>query len=99
VLSAPAHLSPERLAERREIARVVVEAVAALPFKHRIVIILYYLHDMDTSEISELLDLPDGTVKSRLYYGRAKLRASLETAPRGAAQGGVRYASAQSPLA
>ena len=57
---------------------MVGEAIAALPIKQRIVVILYYLHDMDLDEIAITLNLPPGTVKSRLYYGRARLRSRLE---------------------
>ncbi len=71
--------SPERLAEDRDLERLVGEAIERLPFKQRIVVILFYLHDMDLLEISEILSLPPGTVKSRLYYGRARLREQLES--------------------
>ena len=98
-LATPSSLSPEHLAEQSEQSKVVMDAVQTLPFKHRIVVILYYLHDMDLQEISELLNLPDGTVKSRLYYGRSKLRAVLESDTRLASRGALRYASAQPPVA
>jgi RNA polymerase sigma-70 factor (ECF subfamily) len=98
-LATAGSLSPERQAERGEQSRVVDDAVAGLEFRHRIVIILYYLHDMDLSEIAELLNVPEGTVKSRLYYGRIKLRAVLENDVRLARRGGMRYATAQPPVA
>lgn len=69
--------SPERQAEQRELERVVADAIALLPFKQRVVVVFYYLHDMDLGEISTTLSLPVGTIKSRLYYGRARLRAEL----------------------
>ncbi len=72
-------LSPERQVEQRALAQVVDEAVADLPFKQRVVVILFYLQDMDLVEIADTLNLPPGTVKSRLYYGRARLRARLES--------------------
>ncbi len=70
-------LSPERQVEQRAVEQVVGEAVADLPFKQRVVVILFYLQDMDLVEIAATLNLPAGTVKSRLYYGRARLRARL----------------------
>ncbi len=69
--------SPEHQAEQRELQRVVADAIARLPFKQRAVVVLYYLHDMDLGEISATLSLPTGTIKSRLFYGRARLRAEL----------------------
>jgi RNA polymerase sigma-70 factor, ECF subfamily len=95
--SAP---SPERLVEQHELERVVADAVARLPFKQRVVVVLYYLHDMDLTEISTTLGLPPGTVKSRLFYGRARLRTELESdrrvpvPVRPAVDAGVEYASA-----
>jgi RNA polymerase sigma-70 factor (ECF subfamily) len=92
-------LSPERVAERHEQDGIVAEAVAALPFKQRIVVILFYLHDMELNEIAEVLNLPEGTVKSRLYYARANLRARLESDARLARPAVLAYASTQPPVA
>jgi RNA polymerase sigma-70 factor (ECF subfamily) len=86
-------LSPELRAEQRELQGVVADAIAELPFKQRIVIILFYLHDMDLSEISSIVNVPPGTVKSRLYYGRARLRELLQADERLPAQGVLRYVS------
>lgn len=76
-LVAASGLSPERRAEQRELERHMAEAIDALPLKQRIVVVLYYLHDMDLGEIAEVTGLPTGTVKSRLFYARRRLRASL----------------------
>lgn len=77
-LMPQAGASPERRAELAELERDVSQAVEMLPFKQRIVVVLFYLHDMDLSEIAETVGVPVGTVKSRLYYGRANLRSALE---------------------
>jgi RNA polymerase sigma-70 factor (ECF subfamily) len=69
--------SPERRFERREMAGVVDEAIAALPDNHRAVVVLFYVHDMDVAEIALTLGVPEGTVKSRLFYARARLREAL----------------------
>jgi RNA polymerase sigma-70 factor, ECF subfamily len=55
----------------------VKQALAALPLQQRIVVVLYYLNDLSLQEISEVLDIPVGTVKSRLHYGREKMRTNL----------------------
>lgn len=70
-------LSPERQTERHELAQVVDEAIDRLPFKQRVVVVLFYVHDMDLDEIAETLKIPPGTVKSRLYYARERLREQL----------------------
>lgn len=76
-LAAPS-ASLDRQAERGELERVVADALDRLPFKQRIVVILFYLHDLDVDEIATTLNLPPGTVKSRLFYGRARMRRVLE---------------------
>ncbi len=55
----------------------VQQAVANLPISQRVVVVLYYLNDLSLQEIAEALDVPVGTVKSRLHYGRQMLKKSL----------------------
>jgi RNA polymerase sigma-70 factor (ECF subfamily) len=98
-LAVPSALLPDRVAERHEQEAVVAEAVATLPFKQRIVVILFYLHDMDLHEIAEVLNVPEGTVKSRLYYARTSLRAHLVTDARLSRAGVMTYATTEPPVA
>jgi RNA polymerase sigma-70 factor (ECF subfamily) len=55
----------------------VASAVARLAPDHRIVIALRYWRDMTLEQVAETLDLPLGTVKSRLHYALRALRAEL----------------------
>ena len=57
--------------------RIITEAVERLPFDQRLVVVLFYTQDLDIAEIAASLGIPPGTVKSRLYYGRARLRSAL----------------------
>lgn len=59
----------------------VQQAVASLPLPQRVVVVLYYVNDLSLKEISETLDIPVGTVKSRLYYGRSVLKKKLGLRP------------------
>jgi RNA polymerase sigma-70 factor (ECF subfamily) len=52
----------------------VREALLSLPSKERQVILLAFYHDMAYREISELLGIPLGTVKSRIHCGVTRLR-------------------------
>lgn len=51
------------------------ELLWKLDEKYRIVLILYYLEGFKTSEISEILEIPESTVRTRLKRGREKLAA------------------------
>jgi RNA polymerase sigma-70 factor (ECF subfamily) len=70
--------SPHEYAEMQDDWDRVQHAVSDLPFPQRVVVVLYYLNDLSLQDISEILDVPVGTVKSRLHYGRQALRKSLE---------------------
>lgn len=54
------------------------EALAKLPAEHRGAVALFYLEDMSVAEVAVALDIPAGTVKTRLMNARKKLRAALE---------------------
>jgi RNA polymerase sigma-70 factor (ECF subfamily) len=75
---APAHLSPAHEAEARERTGIVRRAVNALPPELRQVVIMKEFEDLTFQEISEILDLPLSTVKSRLYTALKQLRMRLE---------------------
>jgi RNA polymerase sigma-70 factor (ECF subfamily) len=69
--------APDRRAEEKETTRLVREVIAELPPLHRAVIVLFYMENLSLEEISHVLDLPVGTVKSRLHYARERLREML----------------------
>jgi RNA polymerase sigma-70 factor (ECF subfamily) len=59
-------------------ARLSVDAaLAALPEEFRVAVVLRDLADLDYAEIADVLDLPPGTVRSRIARGRAILRRAL----------------------
>lgn len=62
----------------REERQAVISAVRRLPDKQRIPILLFYTEEMSVTEISRTLDIPEGTVKSRLSEARKKLKKYLE---------------------
>jgi len=64
----------ERVAERS----LVADAVRGLRDDHRSVITAAYWEGLSTKEIAGRLDIPDGTVKSRLHYAMRALRSGLE---------------------
>ena len=77
-IDLPDHsLSPHDEAERSELRRQIEEGLAALPPDYRQVLILRELHQQTYDEISAILALDIGTVKSRINRGRKRLRKIL----------------------
>ena len=68
--------------QTREIVLKVREAVATLPMEQRQVISLVDLEELSYCVVAEALDIPIGTVMSRLHRARKKLSATLETSLR-----------------
>ena len=58
--------------------REIYAAVLSLPGKYRAVIHLHYFEGLSVAEMAEMLQVPEGTVKSQLSRGRALLRDMLE---------------------
>ncbi len=56
----------------------VRRAIGTLPPEQRAAIALYYLEEMSVAEVAVALDVPAGTVKTRLMHARRKLRSALE---------------------
>ncbi len=69
---------PAQLAVRAERVGVVREAIAGLDEQFREVIVLRDIQGMTYEELAETLDLPDGTVKSRLHRARRELMERLK---------------------
>lgn len=59
----------------------VLKALAQIDENYRATIALFYLEDISFKEIAEVLQIPIGTVKSRLSRGLGQLRKALEAAP------------------
>lgn len=64
--------------DARERAQRLWRAVDALPDKLRVAIVLANLHEHDIGEVARLLALPPGTVKSRLFLARQRLKELLQ---------------------
>ena len=69
--------TPHDLVERQDELDQIQEALSALSLSQRVVVVLYYLNDLSLQEIADILDVPVGTVKSRLHYGRRSLKKKL----------------------
>jgi len=69
--------SIEDLVARKDLTRLVEQAMALLPEEQRTAIVLKEYHGLTFQEITDLLDCPLSTVKTRLYQGLGVLRKQL----------------------
>jgi RNA polymerase sigma-70 factor (ECF subfamily) len=70
--------SPERESEAREERALIAEAIEELPADYRQVVLLRHYAQLSYQEMSRIIDLPEKTVKSRLFTARRLLGSILE---------------------
>jgi RNA polymerase sigma-70 factor (ECF subfamily) len=75
---ADAGPSPHEAAARNELKKMVEKALMRVSADLREAVILRDLQDLDYKEIAQVLEIPEGTVKSRISRGRAELARLLE---------------------
>ena len=76
--------NPEADLRRSELKQRVWRAIGALPAAKREILVLRDFHDQSYSDIAQVLDIPIGTVMSRLHGARRQLRTRLEEGGRDA---------------
>jgi RNA polymerase sigma-70 factor, ECF subfamily len=84
-------------ADRAAAAADVQRALLAIPEEYRVVLVLFEVEDLSVEQISSVLGIPSGTVKSRLHRGRAALGRALGGTPSGGASGAARPAEEGEP--
>jgi len=85
-------LSDEIAAARDDIGEIATRdqldrAFDALSVDHRTVVVLHHLAGLALGEIAEILDLPYGTVGSRLHHAMRAMRATIDASERAGARG------------
>ena len=70
---------PVKQATRRELSDQVQTALSGLSADHHAVVLLHEMHEMTYAECAAVLQVPVGTVKSRLSYAFRRLRISLQS--------------------
>ncbi len=71
-------LTPEAVLEETERQRQISQLIAELPPEKREVFQMFYDEDMNLHSVASTLDIPEGTVKSRLYHSRKRLAEQLK---------------------
>jgi RNA polymerase sigma factor (sigma-70 family) len=69
------------LAARRADHRVLLAAMQHVPVELQVLLELYYWEDLSMDELSQILEIPAGTVKSRLHRARGLLREATAKVP------------------
>ncbi len=64
---------PEVALQEKDRGELVRRALMRLSTEHREVIDLVYYHEKSVDEVAHILDVPPGTVKTRMFYARKKL--------------------------
>lgn len=71
--------APDNALDYEETKRLLREIIDSLPEEQSLCVLMYYVQDMSIAEIAETLGVSQNTVKSRLNYGRKKIKDGVET--------------------
>lgn len=71
--------TPEDDVARRRLAERLERMLAALPMDQRLVVVLCIVEERTSVEAAEILQIPEATVRTRLFYARKKLREMFDT--------------------
>lgn len=77
-ITAANELTPEQDYRNGELSQHIGDAILRLKMDYRLVLVLKHFHDFSYQEMSEVLQIPEKTVKSRLFTARQQLKEILE---------------------
>lgn len=86
---------PEVKLDHQETVRLAAEMIDSLPEDQKLCLLLYYRDELSIAQIAQALQISEGTVKSRLNYGRQKVKVKVENLEK---QGTKLYGLAPMPL-
>jgi RNA polymerase sigma-70 factor (ECF subfamily) len=69
--------------ERRRLARVLTCALGTLPIEQRVAVVLCGVEGRTSAEAAQIVGVPEGTIRTRLFHGKRKLREALEALAEG----------------
>jgi RNA polymerase sigma-70 factor, ECF subfamily len=72
--------TPEVALQKKDRGEVLRQCLAKLSPDHREIIDLVYYHEKSVEEVAEIVDIPENTVKTRMFYARKKLAELLKQA-------------------
>ena len=71
------YFSPDQKVDYAETKRLIQGMIDRLPQEQRMAIVLFYLEEMPVKQIARVMECSEGTVKSRLNYGRKAIKAQV----------------------
>jgi len=86
---------PDAAMDTAETRRLIMDIVDELPEDQRLCTLMYYYDELSLSDIAATLDVPEGTVKKRLYLARKKISGGVEALEK---KGTKLYGAAPIPL-
>jgi RNA polymerase sigma-70 factor (ECF subfamily) len=72
--------TPEVALQKKDKGEILRECLKSLSAEHREVIDLVYYHEKSVEEVSEIVGIPEATVKTRMFYARKRLSELLKAA-------------------
>ncbi len=73
----PSSPDPQQALERRDLGDRLMSALDALPLEQRVAVVLSEIEDRTSTEISTIVGAPEGTVRTRIFHAKKKLRELL----------------------
>jgi len=67
-------MSSDKKISGREVEKIIKSYIGHIPEQYSVILTMFYINDLSHEEISDLLKLPIGTVKNRIFRAKAKLK-------------------------
>ncbi|MDP3919084.1 MAG: sigma-70 family RNA polymerase sigma factor [Nanoarchaeota archaeon] len=71
-------ITPDKVLENKRLRKRILESLDELPYQQRQIILLREVEGLSYKEISEIMDIPEGTAMSKLFYARKRLQDLLK---------------------
>jgi RNA polymerase sigma-70 factor (ECF subfamily) len=69
--------TPEDLTEREETLAALLRAMDTLPVEQRVALVLCEVEERSSADAAQIVGVPEGTVRTRIFHGKRKLREAL----------------------
>jgi RNA polymerase sigma-70 factor (ECF subfamily) len=69
--------STEKVIEKGEVKKIINDYINSIPEQYSVILNMFFLNDLSHEEISQILKIPVGTVKNRIFRAKEKLKELL----------------------